>query len=94
MLQVSVGSSVEQGIQVLKRFLQYSASRITLARYIEGHQPDALPGHHILKQTEMPYIVLIKPSKEHYGRPALDQTAPVPEKDVAASRPAIGARVT
>eukprot|EP00971_Amphidinium_carterae_P136990 2714720-Amphidinium_carterae.1 len=82
MLQVSVGSTVDQGIAVLKRFLQYSANRIMLSRYAEGCQQEPLP---------TPYLVLIKPSKEHYAHHVIGKSVRAVDTTVS-SRPAIGAR--
>eukprot|EP00971_Amphidinium_carterae_P197783 3925412-Amphidinium_carterae.1 len=94
MLQVQVGSTVDQGIAVLKRFLQYSASRIMLSRYIPEQQSEVLAGHHILSQRDAPYQVLIKSSREHYSQPVVVKSKSVRGKGAASSRPAIGARIT
>eukprot|EP00971_Amphidinium_carterae_P080945 1601608-Amphidinium_carterae.1 len=92
MLQVSVGSTVDQGIAVLKRFLQHSASRIMLSRYVEDCQAEVLAGDHILSPLEAPYQALIKPSKEHYARPVVGRPVSALDKTAADSRPVIGAR--
>eukprot|EP00971_Amphidinium_carterae_P341125 6479771-Amphidinium_carterae.2 len=64
-LQIGIGSSVQQAIMIIKRFLKLNPARLQLAHW--NSQVDllpALPMDHIVSMADGPYLIRVAPSGE------------------------------